>query len=100
MAYDELAEPAAAQLSEQSKRSIYSTARSWTCGLTTSRNERRPVVSKGFGESLKMLGDLRAKMEKMKEEAGAIRVEGVAGGGMVKVAMNGRLEVLSVEIEP
>ncbi len=57
-------------------------------------------MSTGIGESLKMLGDLRAKFEKMKEEAGAIRVEATAGGGMVKVAMNGRLEVLSIEIEP
>ncbi len=57
-------------------------------------------MSKGFGDSLKMLGDLRGKIEKMKEDAGAIRVEGASGGGMVKVAMNGRLEVLSIQIEP
>jgi DNA-binding YbaB/EbfC family protein len=57
-------------------------------------------VSQGFGESLKMLGDLRAKIEKMKEEAGNIRVEATSGGGMVKVVANARLEILSIQIEP
>lgn len=51
-------------------------------------------------DSLKMLGELRSKIEKMKEEAGSIRVEGVAGGGMVKAVANGRLEILSIQVEP
>ncbi|MFN7950355.1 MAG: YbaB/EbfC family nucleoid-associated protein [bacterium] len=57
-------------------------------------------MSSRLGDSLKLLGDLRAKIEKMKEEAGAIRVEGSAGGGMVKVIANAKLEILSVQIEP
>lgn len=57
-------------------------------------------MSSRLTDSLKMLGDLRAKIEKMKEEAGSIRVEGSAGGGMVKVVANARLEILSVQIEP
>ncbi len=57
-------------------------------------------MSSRLTDSLKMLGDLRAKIEKMKEEAGHIRVEGSAGGGMVKVVANARLEILSVQIEP
>ncbi|MEO0184375.1 MAG: YbaB/EbfC family nucleoid-associated protein [candidate division WOR-3 bacterium] len=38
--------------------------------------------------------------ERMREELQKIRVEGSAGGGMVKVEMDGEQNVLSVKIEP
>uniref|UniRef100_A0A7V0Z724 Nucleoid-associated protein ENP86_09660 n=1 Tax=candidate division WOR-3 bacterium TaxID=2052148 RepID=A0A7V0Z724_UNCW3 len=38
--------------------------------------------------------------EKLKEELKKIRVEGSAGGGMVKIEMDGEQNVLSVKIEP
>lgn len=53
----------------------------------------------GFGDTLKMLGDLRGKLERIKEEAAGIRVEGTSGGGMVKAVANGKMEILSIQIE-
>ncbi len=53
-----------------------------------------------LGNAAKLLEELKTKIEKMKEEAGAVRVEGTAGGGMVKAVANGRFEILSVTIEP
>jgi len=44
--------------------------------------------------------DLKANMERLKDELAAERVEASAGGGMVTVAMNGKMEVLSIKIDP
>lgn len=38
--------------------------------------------------------------EKLREELKKIRVEGSAGGGMVRIEMDGEQNVLSVRIEP
>ncbi len=38
--------------------------------------------------------------EKLQEELKKIKVEGSAGGGMVKIEMNGEQNVISVKIEP
>lgn len=38
--------------------------------------------------------------ERMREELQKIRVEGSAGGGMVKIEMDGEQNVLSLKIEP
>lgn len=46
-----------------------------------------------------MLGGLAQQMEQMKSQAAAQTVEGVAGGGLVRVVANGGLEVLSVHID-
>lgn len=43
---------------------------------------------------------LQAKMMKAQEELGNESVEATAGGGVVKIAMSGHLQVLSVEIDP
>ena len=50
-----------------------------------------------------LLGQAQALQEKIRTAQEAIAgrvVEGSAGGGMVRVAINGRLEVTSVRIEP
>jgi DNA-binding YbaB/EbfC family protein len=39
-------------------------------------------------------------MQKAQEEIAALEVSGEAGGGMVKVTVNGRHEVKRVQIEP
>ncbi len=49
---------------------------------------------------MKQAQQLQAKMMRMQEEVGNRTVESSAGGGMVKVTANGRLQVLSVAIEP
>jgi len=40
------------------------------------------------------------EMKDLNERLGRARVEGDAGGGMVRVVVNGRQDVLSVEIDP
>jgi len=48
-----------------------------------------------MNQIMKMAQDMSRKME---EQMDAIEVEGNAGGGMVKVSMNGHRNVLGVEI--
>ena len=45
----------------------------------------------------KGLGDL---MKQMQEELAEKRVEGTAGGGMVRVVANGKQEILEIKIDP
>lgn len=55
---------------------------------------------KDFGKLLKQAQQVQAKMAEMQERLAEKTVEASAGGGMVKVAMNGRHEVISVTIDP
>ncbi|MBW1972086.1 MAG: YbaB/EbfC family nucleoid-associated protein [Spirochaetes bacterium] len=57
-------------------------------------------MPKGLGNIMKQAQKLQEKMAKMQEELSEKVVEAQAGGSMVKVKMNGKLEVLSIEIEP
>jgi DNA-binding YbaB/EbfC family protein len=54
---------------------------------------------KNLGNLVKQAQRMKAEMEKIQEEAGARRIEGTAGGGMVTVVCNGRGEVIEVKIE-
>lgn len=61
------------------------------------------MVLKGlsnFAEILKQAGRLKGELEQIAEELRRVEVEGSAGGGMVKVRMNGRQEVLGCCIDP
>ena len=49
---------------------------------------------------MKQAMEMKGKMEELKEELGNEKVEASAGGGMVTVEISGKLEVLSVKIEP
>lgn len=53
-----------------------------------------------IGDLLKNAGKLRESMEKATEALGQLTVEGTAGGGSVTAKANGRLELLSVRIDP
>ncbi len=61
---------------------------------------------KGFGAGLNMQKMLKqvekaqADIKRIQEEVSARTIEAQAGGGMVKVVTNGKLEVLSVQINP
>jgi DNA-binding YbaB/EbfC family protein len=58
---------------------------------------------KGFpnmGNLLKQAQKLQSQMEKMQAELEEKTVEASAGGGMVKVVVNGRQELVSIHIEP
>jgi DNA-binding YbaB/EbfC family protein len=52
------------------------------------------------GQLMRQALDLKANMERLKEDLAKERVEASAGGGMVTIAMNGKMEVLSVKIDP
>ena len=49
---------------------------------------------------LKQAQKLQGEMKKVQETLASITVEGSAGGGMVKVIANCKLEVLSIKIDP
>ncbi|WP_226644958.1 YbaB/EbfC family nucleoid-associated protein [Microbulbifer variabilis] len=59
---------------------------------------------KGLGDLMqqaqKMQADMQEKMQKLQQELNELRVCGESGAGMVKVTMNGRHDVTSVEIDP
>lgn len=53
----------------------------------------------GMGKLLKQAKKMQEDMQKAQEELGNMEVTGEAGGGMLKVVMNGRHEVRSVSID-
>jgi hypothetical protein len=48
----------------------------------------------------KMMQQAQAMQNKVQAELSAMRVEGSAGGGLVRIEMSGEKEVLSVTIDP
>ncbi len=52
-----------------------------------------------FNDLMKQAQAMQANMQKAQAEIATIEVIGEAGGGMVKVTMNGRHEVKRVQIE-
>jgi len=48
----------------------------------------------------KMMQQAQAMQSKMQAELDALKVEGTAGGGMVRIALSGTKDVLSVTIDP
>jgi DNA-binding YbaB/EbfC family protein len=55
---------------------------------------------KDIGKLLKQAQQMQTKMAEMQAKLADKTVESSAGGGMVKIVMNGQHEVLSVNIEP
>ena len=55
---------------------------------------------KGFGDMLKQAHQMHAKISKLQEEMAEKTVEASSGGGMVKVVINGKQEILSIRIDP
>lgn len=53
-----------------------------------------------LGNMMKQAMALKGNMEQLKESLGAEQIEASAGGGMVSVVMSGKMEVLSVCIDP
>ncbi len=53
-----------------------------------------------IGNLMKQAQAMQANMEKAQAELATIEVTGEAGGGMVKVTLNGRHEAKRVQIEP
>lgn len=53
----------------------------------------------GLGNLMKQAQEMQANMQKAQEEIAKMEVEGQAGGGMVKVSMTGKHELVKVEID-
>jgi len=53
-----------------------------------------------MNDILKQAQNMQSKMQKTQEELVNITVEGSSGGGMVKVTANGKMEILSINIDP
>ena len=54
----------------------------------------------GIGDLFKQAQDLQERLQRVQEEAAARTVDASAGGGMVKATVNGRLEIVRLQIEP
>jgi len=53
-----------------------------------------------LGSMMGMLGGLQQKVKDLKAKAALTRVEGVAGGGLVRVVASGDQTILEVHISP
>lgn len=54
----------------------------------------------GLGNLMKQAQKMQEDMQKAQEELARMELTGEAGGGMVRVRMNGKHEVLGVTIDP
>ena len=54
---------------------------------------------KDFGSLFKQAQEMQSKMAKAQQELGDIEVEGQSGGGMITALVNGKKELLSLNIE-
>ncbi len=53
----------------------------------------------GIGNLMKQAQKMQENMQKAQEELASLEVDGEAGGGLVKVTMNGRHEVKRVHLD-
>ncbi|HEX72700.1 MAG TPA: YbaB/EbfC family nucleoid-associated protein [Candidatus Hydrogenedentes bacterium] len=53
-----------------------------------------------MGNMLKQAMEMKQRIEEVKENLGYERLEAAAGGGMVRLELTGKMEVLSVKIDP
>ena len=53
-----------------------------------------------MADLMRNAGKLRESFEKAAESLGQLQVDGTAGGGAVAAKVNGRLEVVSIRIDP
>jgi hypothetical protein len=61
------------------------------------------MLGKGLGNlagMMKQAMEMRGKMEELKEQLANEIIETSSGGGMVKVTMNGKMEVLELKVDP
>ena len=53
-----------------------------------------------LGQLMKQVQELQEKMGKVQEDLARLEVEGVAGGGLVRVTLTGKGELKGVKIDP
>lgn len=49
---------------------------------------------------MKQAKDLQDRMQRLQEEVAGLTIEGSAGGGLIKVTVNGKSEMKSLKIDP
>lgn len=54
----------------------------------------------GMGKMMKQVQQMQAKMVKLQEELAQRTLEATAGGGVVRVTVNGKQEVVDIKIDP
>ena len=55
---------------------------------------------KNIGQMMKQAQVMQARMTAMQENLGKLEIEGQAGGGLVKVTLNGKGEMRRLKIDP
>lgn len=55
---------------------------------------------KNIGQMMKKAQEMQARMGEMQDALEAMEVEGVSGGGLVKVRITGKSQILGVSIDP
>lgn len=55
---------------------------------------------RNLGQLFRQAEQVQAKLHEIQEEMGKRKVEGSAGGGMVTVLMNGKMQVVCVKLDP
>jgi len=55
---------------------------------------------KDLGKLMKQAQELQEKMGKLQDDLARIEIEGIAGGGMVRVTLSGKGELKGVKIDP
>ncbi|WP_299257169.1 YbaB/EbfC family nucleoid-associated protein [uncultured Kushneria sp.] len=58
------------------------------------------MMKGGMGNLMKQAQEMQDRMQKVQEEIADTEVHGESGAGMVKVTMNGRHDVTSIELDP
>jgi DNA-binding YbaB/EbfC family protein len=53
-----------------------------------------------MNDILKQAQNMQSQMQKTQDDLVNIKVEGSSGGGMVKATANGKLEILTITIDP
>ena len=55
---------------------------------------------KNLGQMLKQAQQMQTKMAEMQERLGELEIDGVAGGGLVRVTLNGKGEMKGLKVDP
>lgn len=53
----------------------------------------------GMGNIMKQAQKMQADMQRVQDEIASMEVEGQSGGGLVKIVMNGKHEIRSINID-
>ncbi len=55
---------------------------------------------KNLAEIMKQAGQMQARMADMQKKLESLTVDGQSGGGLVKVTMTGKMQVIGIQIDP